>query len=63
MKFNFTINKIDDNQAVLDDGSGKIIYWPADKLPADAKVGDKMIFSIGEDDDSAKNILNEILGE
>ncbi|HTX86768.1 MAG TPA: hypothetical protein VMC41_01720 [Candidatus Nanoarchaeia archaeon] len=61
MKLVFTIDKIEGERAALNDGGGKIISWPINKLPADAKVDDKITFNIGEDDDLAKDILNEIL--
>jgi hypothetical protein len=61
MKFDLIIEKIADKQAVLRDQNGRLINWPVDLLPADAKEGDKIPFGIGEDDDLAKNILNEIL--
>jgi|WetSurMetagenome_2_1015567.scaffolds.fasta_scaffold08751_4 hypothetical protein len=63
MKIDLIIEKIDDKQAVLSDQNGRLINWPFDFLPADAKENDKITFSIGEDDNLAKNILNEILDE
>jgi hypothetical protein len=63
MKLIFTIDKIEGGRVTLSDGEGKKIYWPLDKLPARSKEDDKITFAIGEEDDLAKNILNEILGE
>jgi hypothetical protein len=63
MKLTFVIDKIEGDKAALNDGGGKKIYWPLDKLPAHVKENDKITFNIGEEDDLAKNILNEILGE
>jgi hypothetical protein len=62
MKFSFNIDKIENNQAVLNGGDGRTINWPLEKLPAGAKAGDKIAFAVGEED-LAKDILNEILGE
>jgi len=63
MKLNFSINKIENNQAVLKDESGRLINWPADLLPPNSKAGDKINFNIGEEENQAKNILNEILDQ
>jgi len=62
MKINLIIEKIEEKQAVLKDESGRFINWPLDLLPPDAKAGDKINFNVGEEENSAKNILNEILG-
>jgi hypothetical protein len=61
MKLIFNIEKIEERQVILKDESGRLINWPLDLLPADAKEGDKISFGIGEENDLAKNILNEIL--
>ncbi len=61
MKLIFTVEKIEIDRVILNDESGKKIYWPKDKLPANVKEDDKITFSIGEDDNLAKDILNEIL--
>jgi hypothetical protein len=63
MKIIFNIDKITGDEASLNDGSGKIIYWPKDKLPPTIKENDKITFNIGEEDNLAKDILNEILGD
>ncbi|MDD5528224.1 MAG: hypothetical protein PHO56_04630 [Patescibacteria group bacterium] len=63
MKIVFSIDKIEDGRAALNDGGGKTIFWPLDKLPAGAKEKDKITFNIGEDKNLAKDILNEILTE
>jgi hypothetical protein len=62
MKFIFNIDKIEGDRAIINDGK-KVISWPREKLPANAKENDKITFTVGEEDDLAKNILNEILGE
>jgi hypothetical protein len=62
MKFSFNIDKIENDQAILNCGDGQTIRWPLNKLPAGAKANDKIAFTIGEDS-LPKNILNEILGE
>ena len=61
MKLIFTIDKIENGRAALNDGQGKIIYWPREKLPAGAKEKDKINFNIGADENLAKDILNEII--
>ena len=63
MKIIFNIDKIEGNRVTLNNGEGEKIYWPLDKLPANAKENDKITFDIGEEDNLAKNILNEILSE
>jgi len=62
MKFTFNIDKIEGGQASLNDSSGTIVSWPASKLPPNAKTGDKISFHLGDEEDLAKKILNEILG-
>jgi hypothetical protein len=62
MKLIFNIDKIENSQAVLKDEGGQLINWPLDLLPPNAKAGDKIKFNVGEEENSAKNILNEILG-
>ena len=62
MKINLVIEKIEEKQAVLKDESGHLINWPVDLLPPNFKAGDKINFNIGEEENQAKNILNEILG-
>ena len=63
MKFIFSIDKIENGQVMLNSGDGKIIQWPAEKLPQNIKENDKIVFNIGEEENQAKNILNEILGQ
>jgi hypothetical protein len=63
MKINLSIEKIADEQAILKDENGRLINWPLDLLPADTKEGNKINFNIGEEEDLAKNILNEILND
>jgi hypothetical protein len=62
MKIIFNIEKIEEKQVVLKDVDGRFISWPLDLLPPNAKTGDKINFNVGEEENSAKNILNEILG-
>jgi hypothetical protein len=62
MKIIFDIEKINDKQTVLKDADGRLINWPLDLLPPNSKAGDKINFNIGEEENQAKNILNEILG-
>jgi hypothetical protein len=63
MKINLIIEKIDDKQAVLRNQNGRLINWPTDLLPPETKEGERITFSIGEDGNLAKDILNEILNE
>jgi hypothetical protein len=61
MKLIFNIDKIEGDGATLNDGNGKKINWPREKLPQGIKENDKITFSIGEEENLAKDILNEIL--
>jgi hypothetical protein len=62
MQVTFNVDEVENSQATLNDGDGRTIIWPLDRLPANTKVDDKITFSIGEDT-LPKNILNEILEE
>jgi hypothetical protein len=61
MKIVLTLKRITSDLAILQEESGQTISWPASLVPQKYKEGDKIIFTVGEEDDLAKNILNEIL--
>lgn len=63
-----TIDRFEENKAVLLTEDGEIILWPKNKLPLDASEGAVLKFSILRGDDEeiekkelAKKILNEIM--
>lgn len=59
MQYQLTVADFSDDQVVLRDEKGNLIYWPKDKLPQVPELGEKIVFSIGADDGS--KILNELL--
>lgn len=68
MKFELTIDRFEENKAVLRSEYNETIIWPREKLPADAKEGTILAVTItdnseaeGEKNNLAKDILNEIL--
>ena len=68
MKIKLTIDRFEDDTAVLITEDKKVINWPKDKLPTPATEGSVISFYLTDDiektkDDKklAKNILNEIL--
>lgn len=68
MNIEFTIDRIENNKAVLKSDDGMTIAWPVDRLPSGAKEGAVFLFNIKGDKEKeidkrefAKNILNEIL--
>lgn len=68
MDIELTIDRFENEKAVLKMENGETVVWPKDKLPEDAKEGEIFIFSIMNDEEKktdkkelAKNILNEIL--
>jgi hypothetical protein len=63
MKINFQIEKILNGEVILKDETGRTASWPASLLPENAKEGDKIPFCIGEENNLAKNILNEVLSD
>lgn len=68
MEYLLTIRDFSSHQAILQDQDNNLIYWPKDKLPADAIVGQVISFKIEEkahnqEKTLAKQILGEILGE
>jgi hypothetical protein len=62
MKIYLTVERIEAEQVILKDASGRLINWPLDLLSGNVKEKEQILFSIGEEENSAKDILNEILG-
>lgn len=65
---NGTIDRIEDNQAIIKLENGTTLLWPKEKLPSNRGEGDVIKLNISSDteetenkEDVAKNILNEIL--
>ena len=63
-----TIDRFEDKKAVLKTAEGKTIIWPKSMLPAEAKEGAVLNFTIRGDREKekekkglAKDILNELL--
>ncbi|MDD5291074.1 MAG: DUF3006 domain-containing protein [Patescibacteria group bacterium] len=68
MEYSLTIDRFENEKAVLKTEKGETIIWPKDKLPAEAKEGAVLIFTIAGNKekernkkDLAKDILNELL--
>jgi len=68
MEEKVTIDRFEDDKAVLKTDDNKTIIWPKAKLPELVKEGDVLVFAIATDKDKtaknkelAKSILNEIL--
>ena len=68
MDIEVTIDRFENDNAVLKTKDGDTVIWPKNKLPAEAKEGKIFIFSIMNEEQKeadkkelAKNILNEIL--
>lgn len=68
MEYLLTIQDFTSHQAILKDQDNNLIYWPKDKLPENAIIGQVISFSIEAKNDKkeenlAKDILNEIFKE
>jgi len=68
MKLKLTIDRFEEDKAVLKTDDGFSIIWPKNKLPEDSHEGMVLIFNITDDAETEKNnkqlakdILNEIL--
>ena len=68
MILKFTIDRFEEDKAVLVDENGQSIIWPGDKLPSNLHEGSALIFEINEeaerekkDRQQAKDIINEII--
>lgn len=68
MKFEFTVDRFEDNKAVLRSEYNETVIWPKEKLPTNIKEGSIVAFMISdgseikdEKTNLAKDILNEIL--
>lgn len=64
----FTIDRIENGQAILKDKSDSTVIWPKNKLPAGAREGAVLNFAIAGDKEAekdkkelAKEMLNQIL--
>ncbi|MDO8593149.1 MAG: DUF3006 domain-containing protein [bacterium] len=70
MIIRLTIDRFENDQAVLISHDGQTIIWPKDKLPAGARDGLALNFEIMEDQErgekdrqAAKDIINEIINQ
>lgn len=68
MLIELTIDRFENEKAILKTENNEIIVWPKNKLPKNSKEGSIIAFSIADSNDQknnnkqlAKNILNEIL--
>ena len=68
MEYSLTIDRFENEKAVLKTDEGETIIWPKSLLPAGAKEGEILAFSVCEDKEKekdkktmAKDILNELL--
>jgi phosphoribosylaminoimidazole carboxylase (NCAIR synthetase) len=68
MHYTITIDRFEEDKAVLKTEDGQTIIWPKNNLPKNTHEGSVLIFSIKtnqeieeEKKQTAKNILNELL--
>ena len=68
MRLNFTIDRFEENKAVLIAEDGAAVNWPKNKLPGGAREGSALSFDLAEerereqrDRQTAKDIINEII--
>ncbi len=68
MILQLTIDRFEQDKAVLKAADGTTTIWPKDKLPADSREGQVLNFDISDNQSAgqnhkklAKDILNEIL--
>jgi len=68
MEYSLTIDRFENEKAVLKTAKGETIIWPKSMLPTEAKEGAVLIFTIAGDKEkeknkkeTAKDILNELL--
>ena len=68
MQIKFTLDRFEEDKAVLIADDGSAIVWPKNKLPADIHEGSAVNFDIREtaereklDKQTAKDIINEII--
>jgi len=68
MEYSLTIDRFENEKAVLKTAKGETIIWPKSMLPAEAKEGAVLNFTIRGDREKekekkglAKDILNELL--
>ncbi len=68
MEYLLTIRDFSSHQAILQDQDNNLIYWPKNKLPDNAVIGQLISFRVEAESGQpekklAKQILGEILGE
>lgn len=70
MLIKFTVDRFEENKAVLITGDGETIIWPKNKLPANVHEGSCLIFDVAEKKEqeklnkqTAKDIINEIINQ
>lgn len=68
MNINLTIDRFEENKAVLKTDDGVTVIWPKSKMPTGVKEGGLLSFTISSGGDEeeerrkvARDILNEIL--
>ncbi|MFH1583248.1 MAG: DUF3006 domain-containing protein [Candidatus Falkowbacteria bacterium] len=68
MLIKLTVDRLEEDKAVLAADDGTTIIWPKNKLPADVHEGSALSFDIQEaaeqekrDKQTAKDIINEII--
>ncbi|MFH0955824.1 MAG: DUF3006 domain-containing protein [Candidatus Falkowbacteria bacterium] len=68
MLIKLTLDRFEEDKAVLVASDGTAIIWPKNKLPANAREGSALSFDIREtaerekqDKQTAKDIINEII--
>lgn len=68
MEYLLTIKDFSSHQVILQDQDNNLIYWPKDKLPSTAVIGQLISFKVESGTNNAektlsKKILEEILGD
>lgn len=68
MIIKFTVDRFENDKAVLIDSSGQTVIWPKNKLPESLREGSSINFEVAEDKgaemknkQTAKDIINEII--
>ncbi len=68
MEYLLKIKDFSSQQVILQDQDNNLIYWPKDKIPANAVIGQLISFKIEDDQKKEdtilpKKILNEIFND
>jgi hypothetical protein len=70
MIIRLTIDRFEEDKAILKFSDGETLIWPKNKLPNNLGDGSSLIFDIAEEKDrenndkkTAKDIINEIIGD